>query len=79
MLTVNLSKRFQALLPSVVRYRATVEEVDVELNRAFVSHGASTEWVTLMISANVGNDVMVEDGRAVRLLPDLPYSEMSVV
>lgn len=79
MATVNAHKRFQQFLPQVVRYRAKVLVVDAALNRAQVEHGSSNEWITATINLAVDDQVMVEDGQAVRVLPALPYAAVEVV
>lgn len=78
MATVNPWARFRALLPSQVRYRATVVSVDMVRGTSYVELSSRDRITVSGTSAAAGTQVMVTDGTITATLPSLPFSRLEV-
>ena len=78
MATVNPWARFRALLPSQVRYRATVVSVDTVRGTSYVELSSGDRITVTGTSAAAGAQVMIVDGVSVATLPSLPFGRIEV-
>lgn len=78
MATVNATKRFKALIPETVRFRAQVMAIDVETERVKVRWGDVHLWVSSTLTLTVNDYVKVAGDSVVSKLPELPYLKTTI-